>query len=344
MYFLKNTDDFWTGQLPISLFLFIILHFWHRLLRKWRRLARLLNGFKWVASFWKIFLDNAQYLSFRAFQQLRDLSSIGLPLGILHKSAPSIRNIGDAAWDCFLRVSSQVGSEERFDFLGSRQTVQDSDLLCKHLLFSEGLHRCHTCSAVLAACSSIGDAVPHAGSNAHFCHRYASNVSLQAYFHFYRLWIHLKNFALHATRCGNRSRKSQPIKCKLYGWHGCLLVVAITFLCLLQLLSPYSEIWSCKCTCSRKKHIIHCKKPANNTTVRVELCADSEGNSIPNNHTVLFAKPEAITRRRIDKLKKPKVCQTPSLARSLFFKMKNGTAWCLFIHTSSSDFITIVYL
>ena len=81
MYFLKNTDDFWTGQLPISLTLFIILHFLQRLLRKWSRLARLLNGFKWVASFWKIFLDNAQYLSFRAFQQLRDLSSIGLPLG-----------------------------------------------------------------------------------------------------------------------------------------------------------------------------------------------------------------------------------------------------------------------
>ena len=81
MYFLKNTDDFWAGQLAISLVVFIVFHFLQRLLQKWRCLARILSGFKWAVSFWKIFLDNSQYLSFRAFQQLRDLSSINFPQG-----------------------------------------------------------------------------------------------------------------------------------------------------------------------------------------------------------------------------------------------------------------------
>lgn len=77
MQFLKNTDDFWVGQLPISLFTFVILHYIEKLFGKRRWVVRVLSNFRWFGFLWTLLLDNVQNLSFRFFQQLRDVVPSG---------------------------------------------------------------------------------------------------------------------------------------------------------------------------------------------------------------------------------------------------------------------------
>lgn len=63
------------GQMPLGIATFLLLHLLEKLMSRWRWywLTRFLRSFRWLLSTFWLFLGNVQYLSFRAFQQMRDV-------------------------------------------------------------------------------------------------------------------------------------------------------------------------------------------------------------------------------------------------------------------------------
>lgn len=74
MYFLNNARDYWLSNAPLTIFTFSLLMLLYKRIQRYC-ISRLLLGFS-TASYLASSLigDNVQYLSFRAFQQLRCLT------------------------------------------------------------------------------------------------------------------------------------------------------------------------------------------------------------------------------------------------------------------------------
>lgn len=267
MYFLRNTSEAWAGQLPTSLVVFIFFHFLQKLVRRWKILARMLSGFKWTASFWRIFLENCQYLSFRVFQQLRDLSPRGLPQGVyyanmivvyttlllvvllgisfymyLHKWAtgnvlifwdltkPSTATI----WYVSAYFSFRVCSGATHAMLYEQPAFQLGILLFIQAAMLMWIIKARR--------------------------KFVSRLTFTFIAYEYTLRTVLYSLLLVEIEVEGHDPDVASCMDPVFA----SLLEAITFLCLFQLISPYSaEIKTWTGVCSRRKHIIHCKIHSN---------------------------------------------------------------------------------